>query len=310
MASIISINLSDEKGTSKHPVDRAVIDDTGLVGDAHSGHWHRQISLLSQECIESFAKQHNQSYQPGNFAENLTTEGLALEMVGIRDILTIGQEVKLEITQIGKECHGGSCAVFKAVGRCVMPKEGLFTRVLRGGSIARGDPVQHQPKPLKIKIITLSDRASRGEYADRSGPAIEQHLTTHFAGTRFQLEFSRIILPDEATSLREALLAARTNNSDLVFTTGGTGIGPRDLTPDVVLPLLDKTVPGIMESIRFKYGQNLPSALLSRSVAGVMGTCLVYTLPGSVRAVSEYLAEILKTLPHSLLMLWGIDAHH
>ncbi|HLD45162.1 MAG TPA: molybdopterin-binding protein, partial [bacterium] len=106
------------------------------------------------------------------------------------------------------------------------------------------------------------------------------------------------------------LLAARTNNSDLVFTTGGTGIGPRDLTPDVVLPLLDKTVPGIMESIRFKYGQNLPSALLSRSVAGVMGTCLVYTLPGSVRAVSEYLAEILKTLPHSLLMLWGIDAHH
>ena len=96
---------------------------------------------------------------------------------------------------------------------------------------------------------------------------------------------------------------------DVLFTTGGTGIGPRDITPDVVIPLLDREIPGIMEFIRVKHGERLPSALLSRSVAGTIGEMLIYTLPGSVKAVREYTEEILRTLPHSLHMIKGIDAH-
>ena len=96
---------------------------------------------------------------------------------------------------------------------------------------------------------------------------------------------------------------------DVVITTGGTGIGPRDITIETVRPLLDKEIPGIMEMIRIKYGQEKPNALLSRGIAGVMGQTLVYTLPGSVKAVDEYMTEILKTLQHLIYMLHGVDVH-
>ena len=115
------------------------------------------------------------------------------------------------------------------------------------------------------------------------------------------------MIPDEAALLRQHL--KEKGNADIVITTGGTGIGPRDITVDVVKPLLDKEIPGIMELIRVKYGTEKPNALVSRGVAGVIGETLVYTLPGSVKAVEEYLAEITKTIRHSIYMLNGLDLH-
>ena len=94
-----------------------------------------------------------------------------------------------------------------------------------------------------------------------------------------------------------------------MFTTGGTGIGPRDFTPEVAKKLIEKEIPGIMENIRIKYGQLVPNALLSRGVAGIMGQTQLYCLPGSVKAVKEYMVEILKTLEHLIFMLYGIDTH-
>ncbi len=96
---------------------------------------------------------------------------------------------------------------------------------------------------------------------------------------------------------------------DIIITTGGTGIGPRDITPDVVKPMLDKEITGIMELIRVKYGQKKHQALLSRSVAGVINKTLIYTLPGSRKAVAEYMDEITPTIMHSIYMLNGIDSH-
>jgi molybdenum cofactor synthesis domain-containing protein len=116
-------------------------------------------------------------------------------------------------------------------------------------------------------------------------------------------------LPDDPAQLRAAIQAAVAGQSDILFTTGGTGIGPRDITPDVVRPLLTREIPGIMEYIRVKSGASIPYALLSRSVAGLIGSTLVYALPGSEKAVQQYLDEILKTLEHSLRMLSGIDLH-
>jgi len=98
-------------------------------------------------------------------------------------------------------------------------------------------------------------------------------------------------------------------NTDIVFTTGGTGIGPRDITPDVVKSLLDKEIPGIMEMIRVKYGMQFPNALISRSIAGVAGKTLIYALPGNPKAVKEYSDEIFKTVEHSFRMLYNIDEH-
>lgn len=305
---VISVNISEQKGTLKKPVPLGIIQATGIQGDAHGGYWHRQVSLLSQESIAQFAKQAGKPFQPGEFAENLTTSGLDLTKVFLRDRLHVGA-VTLEITQIGKECHGDGCAIFREVGKCVMPKEGIFTRVLQGGEIRPGDRIVQEARPVKICVITLSDRASRGQYQDRSGPAIRERLAAHFTDSHWSAVTENVLIPDEAEQLKAAIHHAVKEGADIIFTTGGTGIGARDITPDVVTPLLTRVIPGIMEYIRMKYGAALPAALLSRSVAGLIHSTLVLTLPGSVKAVNEYMTEICRILNHSLLMLMDIDSH-
>jgi molybdenum cofactor synthesis domain-containing protein len=305
---VVSVNLSEQKGTVKHPVAEIRIEPRGVAGDAHAGLWHRQVSLLSEEAIRTFAAQLGRALGPGEFAENVTTRGLDLQRVAPLDRLKAGA-AELEVTQIGKECHGEGCAIFREVGKCVMPREGVFARVLRGGAVRPGDRVEHFPRALQIRILTLSDRAYAGEYEDRSGPRLKELLGAFFEGKRWHLALTTAVLPDDPARLRAELLQARQAEADVVFTTGGTGAGPRDITPDVVAPLCEKLLPGIMEHIRLKFGAQKPAALLSRSVAGVMGRTLVFTLPGSVRAVEEYLGEIRNVLEHLIYTVHGIDRH-
>lgn len=156
---------------------------------------------------------------------------------------------------------------------------------------------------MKVLIVTLSDRAFAGTYEDRSGPEIEAMILEQFETA----EIERVLIGDDAELLTTQM--ERSGEFDVVFTTGGTGIGPRDITPEVVNPLLDKTIPGIMEFIRVKHGERLPSALLSRSTAGIKGNTLVYTLPGSVKAVREYMAEILRSLEHAVRTVRGEQLH-
>jgi len=305
---IVSVNISKEKGAVKEQMPVIVINDSGVENDAHAGAWHRQVSVLAQESIDAFVASTSRDTRPGEFAENITTTGLPLEKVAIFDRLQIGDGI-LEVTQIGKECHGDTCAIFREVGQCVMPKEGLFCRVISGGRITPGDEVVHFVRPLRFKIITLSDRASRGEYQDKSGPRVQELIEEFFKKSRWHLECNREILPDEAGRLREALLNARADGVDIVITTGGTGIGPRDITPEVVTSLADRTIPGIMAHIRQTFGSAKPNALLSRSVAVISGRTVIYALPGSVKAVNEYMGEILKTIEHLVFMLHGLDIH-
>ncbi len=305
---VVSVNISEKKGTIKVPVPEIELNKLGVAHDAHAGDWHRQVSLLADESVQRFTHTAGRKVNYGEFAENITTIGLELVNTQPLDRLKIG-DVELEITQIGKECHGTSCAIFKEVGNCVMPKEGIFARVIKNGIVKAGDKVIYTPRVYKVMIITLSDRASHGEYSDRSGPKIEQILTSFFETEKWQFAIDRKLIPDDVVALKSLLNEAREDQFDIVITTGGTGIGPRDITPDVVKPFLDKEIPGIMELIRFKYGSLKPNALLSRAIAGVMKSTLVYTLPGSVRAVEEYMTEIKPTLRHSIYMLHNLDAH-
>ena len=305
---IVSLNISEQKGTIKKPVSGSLkVSNHGIVGDAHSGAWHRQISLLSKERIEDFARQIGRKINPGEFAENITTEGLDLTAVTFFDRFMIGSVV-LEVTQIGKKCHGDGCAIFREVGRCVMPHEGIFCRVIHIGSIEAGNEIKYLDVPLRISVITASDRASRGEYEDKSGPEVVKQIEAFFSDKPWKLAFKRIVVPDEHDQLENAIREA-VKSSDVVFITGGTGIGPRDITPDVVEKIIDKEIPGIMDFIRNKYGADIPSALISRSIAGVAKSTLVYAIPGSVKAAREYIHEILRTLEHSIFMLKGIDSH-
>lgn len=164
------------------------------------------------------------------------------------------------------------------------------------------------PEKYYVLIITLSDRAHRGEYEDLSGPRIKERLSEYFKDQNWTGDFSLTLIPDDSTALNEILKSAG-NAYNIIFTTGGTGIGPRDITVETVKPLLSKEIPGIMDYIRIKYGSEKPNALLSRGVAGIIGDALIYTLPGSVKAVDEYMTEILKTLKHTILMQYGIDTH-
>ena len=140
-AKVLNVCVSEKKGTKKHPVDRLhVIPDHGAEGDAHAGTWHRQISLLANESVDKMRASAPQvELHAGDFAENILTEGIDLKAQPVGSILQIGN-VKLKVTQIGKECHA-DCEIRRLTGNCVMPTEGIFARVLNEGEIRAGDAI-------------------------------------------------------------------------------------------------------------------------------------------------------------------------
>jgi MOSC domain-containing protein YiiM len=142
MAEIVAVCISEKKGTTKENIGKGLFQENlGMVGDAHADCCtHRQVSLLDMSSIEKMRKL-GLNVKPGDFAENLTTEGISLVSIPVGTRVNVGDEVLLEITQIGKECHAG-CAIFKQVGKCIMPKEGVFARVIRGGNIKTGDTIK------------------------------------------------------------------------------------------------------------------------------------------------------------------------
>lgn len=141
MARVISVNISERKGQQKHPVEAIELRlRHGIVGDAHAGDWHRQISLLAEESIDTMRAAAPVPLEPGVFAENINTFGIDLKHLSVGTRLRIG-EAEVEVTQIGKECHN-DCAIKKAVGRCVMPTDGIFAVVLREGTVRPGDEIE------------------------------------------------------------------------------------------------------------------------------------------------------------------------
>ena len=141
MAHILAVNISEKKKTPKKTIEEGkLIADFGIEGDAHAGKWHRQVSLLAKESIEKAQGMRTDGLCHGVFAENLTTEGISLHTLPVGTRLQIGTEAILEITQIGKECHDG-CAIRELVGQCIMPKEGVFARVEKGGVVHAGDEI-------------------------------------------------------------------------------------------------------------------------------------------------------------------------
>ena len=190
-----------------------------------------------------------------------------------------------------------------------MPKEGIFARVIKEGLIKDSDIIEYHPKVFNVAVITLSDRATKGEYPDKSGPRIIEMLGEYFRSKNRQHKVNYYLIADDAEKLRSTFDGILKSQPDVIITTGGTGIGSHDITTDTIQPLLDKEIPGIMDMIRVKYGMENPAALISRSIAGVKGKALVFTLPGSVKAVEEYMTEILKNLQHLIYMLHDLDSH-
>jgi MOSC domain-containing protein YiiM len=149
MAKVVAVCSSETKGVRKENIQKGILrTGYGLEGDAHAdAGWHRQVSLLSMESIAK-ARQMGLEVGPGDFAENITSEGIELFTLPVGTLLTVGDSVVLEISQIGKECHTG-CAIMKQTGKCIMPKEGVFAKVIKGGPVNTGDTIiiKSGPKP-------------------------------------------------------------------------------------------------------------------------------------------------------------------
>ena len=138
---ILAISISEKKGQKKHNIPQAELRvDHGMVGDAHAGNWHRQISLLGIKSIELMQAK-GAPVKPGDFAENITVEGIVLYELPVGTRLRLGKEVAIEVTQIGKECHSG-CEIQQQVGSCIMPTQGIFAKVIKSGCIQVGDLVE------------------------------------------------------------------------------------------------------------------------------------------------------------------------
>jgi len=331
---IRAISVSSQKGMPKHNVPEAELQaDFGIVGDAHAGSGHRQVSLLAMESITEL-REKGADISPGDFAENLTAEGLDLSVLGVGHRLKVGDSVELEVTQLGKRCHG-RCRIFEKLGDCIMPRQGVFARVVTGGRVKVGDTVtadlaggsvkgaalgdgssmsaenhrqaaldaatRGHPQLTKVAILTVSDSCALGRRQDASGPAIREILSA--AG--YEIGEERIVPDDRDGIVRELTRFSDEGGYDLVFTTGGTGLGPRDVTPEATQAVCDRLVPGLGDLMRMEGLKKTRNAVLSRGVAGLRGRTLVINLPGSPRAVRECLEIILEVLPHALEMMHG-----
>lgn len=303
MGTIKAICISDVRGIQKRQIASAVLKpEWGIDGDAHAGKWHRQVSLLSFEKIEEFRKK-GANVEFGAFGENIVVDGFDLRTLPVGTQLRCG-DVLLEVTQIGKECHS-HCAIYHAVGDCIMPREGIFTKVLQGGEIKVGDELIEVPRsgkfPYQAAVITLSDKGSKGEREDKSGPVIVERLQA--AGYDV---VETLLIADEAALLKQQLIRlADQRQLDLILTTGGTGFAPRDVTPEATIAVATKLVPGIAEAIRAASLRITPRAMLSRATSVIRNKTLIVNLPGSPKACEECMDVIMDTLPHGLDLLRG-----
>ena len=292
---IVSVNIAAEKGVRKEPVESiTLVLEHGVEGDAHAGPWHRQVSLLANESIEKM-KAACPTVEPGAFGENITTEGLVVYELPVGARLYAG-ECLLEVTQIGKVCHD-RCAIFHQAGDCVMPREGIFARVLEGGEILPGNGIVLLKQSLIVAgVLTVSDKGSRGERDDTSGDALDEALRTLGVAS-----VQRAIVPDEREQIAAELRRwADETKVNLILTTGGTGMTTRDVTPEATLEVLERQAPGFAEAMRAGSAAKTPHAMLSRAVSGIRGKTLIINMPGSPRACGEQFAMIAPALPHAV----------
>lgn len=303
MGVLKGICVSKKRGTKKVEVAEAMlVENYGIEGDAHAGNWHRQVSLLSLEKIEAFREKGAQ-VSFGDFGENLIIDGFDFRSLPVGTIFTIGDAV-LKMTQIGKECHT-HCQIYQTMGECIMPREGVFAVVLKGGQIRNGDTVEMVPvpsdAPLTAAVLTLSDKGSKGEREDKSGPVIVKMLEE--AG--YEIIESNI-LPDEQKLLENELIRLSDQRQvNLILTTGGTGFSERDRTPEATMTVATRLAPGIAEAIRAGSMKITKRAMLSRETSVIRNKTLIVNLPGSPKAVAESLELVIDQLDHGIKILLG-----
>ncbi len=296
------------KGVPKSPSKGArFLAGKGIEGDAHAGDWHRQISIVDQADFDGMSRV-VPDLTHGAFAENLVIEGLDLASAGLGTIVRLGSSARIRISQIGKACHN-PCRIAKTAGTCIIPLRGLFARVVGDGDVAPGDAAAIEdmvPRSrLQAAVVTVSDRCHRGETEDTAGPAVARLLGERIGAHVYDVA----IVPDDPEAISGKVCHYCDGHSiDLVVTVGGTGMSPRDVTPEATRAVLERLTPGIDEAMRAASLSRTPHAFLSRGVSGIRSETLVVSVPGSLSGAVENLEVVLPALPHAIEKLKGSKA--
>ena len=296
---IRAVCISEKKGTPKIDIKSVnIIENFGLQNDAHAGS-ERQVSLLSWDKVEDFKKS-GADVTAGDFGENLLIEGFDFKTFPVGTKFKCN-DVILEIIQIGKKCHS-ACTITQRTGKCIMPSEGVFARVLHGGKVSVGDEIELiEGRRFSASVLVASDRCSKGEREDKSGPVIKEVLEK--AG---YLVTGITLLPDDEEGLYKALCQLTdVQKPDVIFTSGGTGFSPRDMMPEATKRAATKDAPGIAEALRAYSMTITPRAMLSRAASVIRNKTLIINIPGSPKAGKECLEYILPVLEHGIPVLRG-----
>jgi molybdenum cofactor synthesis domain-containing protein len=300
MARIASVNVSKVRRTAKRPVESAeAVEGAGLAGDGHSGPGDRQLSLLSTMSMELMEARGVRGVEYGCCGENLDIRGMELHTLLPGAELALGDEVRVLVTGIGKDNSDGHAD--NVIEGNIFPEQGAFARVVRGGPVEPGMEVAVRADGLRAGVLTASDSVSRGEREDASGPLLLSLLReAGYATIRYAAS------ADDPEALRRRLcLWCDDASLDLLLTTGGTGLSPRDNTPEATEAVTGRRVPGIPEMLRAMSAEKVRTAWLSRGTAGIRRRTLIVNLPGSRRAVEECLGFLLPLLGHALEVLRG-----
>lgn len=295
---VYSVNIGEKKGEPKKQVEKIYLRaNFGVKGDCHAQKGtNRQVSLLSWERMneEFFCLKKKGELTPGIFAENITTEKIDLRKLKIGDRLKINNAI-VEISEIGKKCHNW-CEIYKKVGKCLMPKEGIFGKVIKGGGIKTGDIIEVIPR-VYTGILTISDGCFKGEREDRSGKYLKD--VCEKSGWNV-LKYE--VVPDEKELIKSKLIEFL-KECDLILTTGGTGITKRDITPEATEEIIEKKIPGVSEILRLKTYEKSKFSILSRGICGIKGETVIINLPGSLSGVREYFEIIKNFVIHIIEMI-------
>lgn len=301
MARVTAVCLSESRGTAKRRRTRVtLVPGLGIEGDAHGGPGPRQVSLLSEMSLARM-EQGGVRTRHGCCGENIDVSGemeLHTLLPGVR--LKLGGDAEVRVTAVGKDASDGHADA--VIPGNIFPREGVFAEVLAGGQVAPGDAVELLRRDgYAAGVLTVSDSASRGEREDGSGPAVLDLLgRSGFLPARYG------VVPDDLLTISSKIrLWCEDGSLDVLFTTGGTGFSPRDVTPEATGAVCDRMVPGIPEMIRSLSAASVPTAWLSRAVAGICRRTLVVNLPGSRKAAVECCGFALAVTGHGLEVLRG-----
>jgi molybdopterin adenylyltransferase len=295
MGRVEAICISARKGEKKSPqLSARLVTNHGIEGDAHAGRWHRQVSLLAAEDIEEMRQRSSPHLKSGDFAENLVISGVDLGRLGLGTRLRIGSEVILTLTQLGKACHQ-RCAIYYQAGDCIMPRLGVFARVLRGRIVVPGDAVEAvEAVPRSKPQAVLLTIGSRSEITGTSESAVKCFLQDVLQAHIYAAE----VLPDDRNQLAARLRHYSNGHSiDLVLVLGGTGPLPDDVLRSGPAAM-HLSAPSLVEPLLPVAMERTPTGTLRRDMPVIRDATLILALPGTDIDAVDCLISHLPALRH------------